>query len=156
MTIETGQIAPDFTLFASDKKEFTLSSLRGKNVVLLFIPAAFTGVCTLEFCTMRDELDQYNALNAEVIGISVDMLYTLAKWKEMEQLNFMLLSDFNKTVSRAYDSLIENWNFNMQGISKRAVFVIDTNGIIRHIEILANTGDMPNLPAIKAVLKTLA
>ena len=155
MTLALGQKAPDFTLYSSERKPITLSELRGKNVVLLFIPAAFTGVCTKEFCTMRDEIQDYNALNAEVIGLSVDMLYTLAKWKEQEGYNFTLLSDFNKEVSAAYDSLLEEFAFGYRGVSKRSVFVIDKEGVLRHMEIMPGTGEMPDLQKIKDVLATL-
>ena len=98
MPLEIGQQAPDFTLFDSDKKEITLSELKGQPVLLLFFPLAFTSTCTTELCSVRDNIGWYNNLNAKVFGISVDALHTLAKYKEDQQLNFTLLSDFNKDV----------------------------------------------------------
>src|SRR3954469_23374756 len=96
--ITPGQPAPLFTLFTSDKKEISLESLKGKKVLLLFFPAAFTSTCTKELCSVRDELSYYNDLNAKVIAISTDALYSLAKYKEEQQLNFTLASDYNKEV----------------------------------------------------------
>ena len=107
MPLEIGQQAPDFTLFDSDKKEITLSELKGKPVLLLFFPLAFTSTCTTELCSVRDNIGWYNNINAKVFGISVDALQTLAKFKEDQQLNFTLLSDFNKDVSRLYESIYE-------------------------------------------------
>ena len=125
MTPAIGQKAPDFTLYDSEKNQVHLNDLKGQNVVLLFFPLAFTSTCTKELCQVRDTLAQYNALDARVLGISVDSLYTLAKLKEAQQLNCQLLSDFNKEVSAAYNSLYETFGFNMKGVSKRAAFVID-------------------------------
>lgn len=155
MTITVGSTAPDFTLFNSEKQSFTLSAHKGKNVVLLFIPQAFTSVCTAEFCEMRDDLNVYNGLNAEIVGISVDSVFTLHKWKQDENFNFTLLSDFNKDVSRLFGTLYEDWIFGMKGVSKRSAFVIDKDGIIRYAEVLENAGDMPNLAAVKATLEKL-
>jgi peroxiredoxin len=155
MSIQTGQKAPDFTLYDSDKKEIKLSDQKGKNVVLLFFPLAFTSVCTAELCNIRDNYAVYNGLNAEVYGISVDSLFTLGKFKEEQQLNFSLLSDFNKEASRAYDALYETFGFGMQGVSKRAAFVIDKESIIQYAEILDKASDLPNFTAIVDCLKSL-
>src|SRR5690242_9794323 len=118
MLIQTGQTAPDFTLYNTEKQPITLSEQRGKNVLLLFFPLAFTSVCTAELCSVRDSLKVYESLNAVPFGISVDSLYALKKFKEEQHLNFHLLSDFNKTVSSAYGSLYEQWGFGMHGVSK--------------------------------------
>src|SRR5690349_18943852 len=120
MTPAIGQPAPDFTLFDTDKKERSLSEYRGKNVLILFFPLAFTSVCTKELCSIRDNIAFYNNSSAETIAISVDSLYTLAKFREDQHLNFTLLSDFNKEVSAAYGSLYELFGFKMRGVSKRA------------------------------------
>ena len=101
MTIQIGQTAPDFSLRDTDKNVVTLGEQRGKNVVLLFFPLAFTSVCTKELCMTRDNLTMYNDLNATIFGISVDSLFSLKRFKEDQQLNFSLLSDFNKTTSAA-------------------------------------------------------
>src|SRR5205814_10485693 len=103
MKIEMGQQAPDFSLYNSDKNKVTLSELRGQNILLLFFPAAFSGTCTAELCSLRDNISAYNHVSAKVFAISVDMVYTLAKFKEDQRLNFSLLSDFNKDVSTDYD-----------------------------------------------------
>lgn len=155
MKIEVGQPAPDFTLYASDKSKVTLSELRGKNVLLLFFPLAFTSTCTTELCSVRDNIGWYNNVNAEVFGISVDALHSLAKYKEEQKLNFALLSDFNKEVSRAYDTIYEMFGYNMKGVSKRSAFVIDKKGIIRYSEVLENASQIPNFEAINRTLEQL-
>ncbi len=155
MKIETGQKAPLFTLYDSDKKQISLADYKGKNVVLLFFPAAFTGVCTKELCQTRDELSYYNDLNSVVLGISVDLPFTLAKFKELNNYNFALLTDFNKEAINAYDVVCEEWIMGLKGVSKRASFVIDKEGIIRHIEVLASAGDYPDFDAIKTTLEKL-
>ena len=156
MSISIGQKAPDFQLYDTEKNKVSLSDFRGQNVLLLFFPLAFTRVCTQELCSFRDSIGFYNNANARVIGISVDSLYTLAKFKEAQQYNFTLLSDFNKEVSEAYDSLYDKWILEMNGVSKRSAFVIDKNGIIRYAEILENSGEEPNYDAIRESLKQLA
>ncbi len=155
MSLKLNEHAPNFTLLNTLKKEITLSDRKGKNIVLLFFPLAFTGVCTNELCSVRDNLNSYNDLNAEVYGISVDSLFSLAKYKEEQKLNFELLSDFNKNVSLAYNCLYENFAFGMKGVSKRSAFVIDKTGILKYSEVLENAGELPNFEAIKEVLKRL-
>jgi len=155
MKIELGQPAPDFTLYASDKTQVTLSQLKGKNVLLLFFPLAFTSTCTKELCSIRDNIGWYNHANATVFGISVDALHTLAKYKEDQKLNFTLLSDFNKDVSRLYDTIYEMFGYNMKGVSKRSAFVIDKEGIIRYAEVLENAGLIPDFAAINKILEQL-
>ncbi|MBO9566741.1 MAG: peroxiredoxin [Niastella sp.] len=152
MKIEVGQNAPDFSLYDSDKNKITLSEYKGKQVLLLFYPQAFTGVCTKELCTVRDNIAQYEHVNAQVFGISVDSVFTLAKFKSEQTLNFPLLSDFNKQVSEAYGTLYENWIFDMKGVSKRSAFVIDEEGVVQYAEVLENAGDLPNFEAIEAAL----
>lgn len=152
MSIKVGDKAPLFSLHSTTKEEFNLEDCQGSQVVLLFFPLAFTGVCTTELCTMRDNMKKYEALNAKVIGISVDSVFTLEKFKEEQKLNFPLLSDFNKEVSRSYDSIYEEFVFGMQGVSKRAAFVISENGTIKYAEILENAGELPNFDAILGAL----
>lgn len=151
----TGQKAPEFKLFNTEKKEIALSDYKGKNVVLLFFPLAFTGVCTAELCSVRDNYNIYTQLNAVVFGISVDSLFSLEQFKKAQNYNFDLLSDFNKEVSKAYGSLYENFGFGMQGVSKRSAFVIDKEGVVRYAEVLENAGEQPDFAAIKATLETL-
>jgi peroxiredoxin len=155
MALQIGQKAPDFQLRDTDKNVVTLSEQRGKNVVLLFFPLAFTSVCTKELCSVRDNYELYNSLNATVFGISVDSLFTLDKFKKEQNLNFSLLSDFNKEVSTAYGAIYDNFFNDMKGVSKRAAFVIDSEGTLIHAEVLENAGDMPDFQAIEASLKSL-
>ena len=155
MSIQTGQLAPDFSLRDNKKNKVTLSEQRGKNVVLLFFPLAFTSTCTKELCSVRDNIAFYNNTNAQVFGISVDSLFSLDKFKEEQQLNFPLLSDFNKEASRAFDSIYEDWYNDMKGVSKRSAFVIDKDGIVRYAEVLENASDVPNFEAIQQCLESL-
>jgi peroxiredoxin len=155
MKIEIGQTAPDFTLIDTDKNKVTLSEYKGKNVLLLFFPMAFTGVCTKELCSIRDNIASYNAVNAQVFGISVDSPFTLAKFKEEQHLNFPLLSDFNKEVSETYGAIYEAFIGWMKGVSKRSAFVIDKDGIIQYTEVLESAGDLPNFEAINSTLSNL-
>jgi len=152
MKIEIGTKAPDFSLYNSEKNKVSLSDYKGKNVLLLFFPLAFTGTCTIELCGVRDNISQYNNSNAEVFGISVDSVYTLAKYKEEQHLNFQLLSDFNKEVSTAYGSLYQTFGFDMQGVSKRSAFLIDKDGIVRYAEVLENAREIPDFEAIQKTL----
>ncbi|HZE85566.1 MAG TPA: peroxiredoxin [Puia sp.] len=151
--IEIGQSAPEFSLYDSDKKKVSLNDYKGKNVLILFFPQAFTGTCTKELCSMRDNIALYNEANAQVLGISVDSVFTLAKYKEEQQLNFPLLSDFNKEVSATYGVLYDTWIFEMRGVSKRSAFVLDKEGIVRYAEILETASDLPDFEAIKKVLQ---
>lgn len=155
MALQKGDKAPDFTLFNSDKQAISLSSFEGKNVVILFFPLAFTGVCTAELCSMRDGITTYSALNAEILGISVDSLFTLEKFKEEQKIPFNLLSDFNKETATAYDAIYENFVLGMKGVAKRAAFVVDKAGVIQYAEVLESAGDLPNFDAIKANLGEL-
>lgn len=152
MALAIGQPAPSFTLFSSDKQPVSLSDYAGKNVILLFFPMAFTSVCTAELCEMRDNLHTYAALNAEILAVSVDSPFTLAKFKEEQNLPFPLLSDFNKDVSEAYGALYETFGMNMKGVSKRAAFVIDENGLLKYAEVLENAGNVPDFKAVQASL----
>jgi peroxiredoxin len=155
MAIEIGKPAPEFSLFDTGKNKVSLSDFKGKNVLLLFFPQAFTSTCTKELCSVRDDIARYNNATAEVLGISVDSLFTLKKYKEDQQYNFTLLSDFNKDVSAAYDSLYEQWIFEMKGVSKRSAFVIDKAGIVRYAEVLESANDVPDFAAINQTLADL-
>jgi len=155
MAIQVGQQAPDFTLRDTEKQKVTLSEQKGKNVLLLFYPAAFTGVCTTELCGVRDNLTFYNNADAQVYGISVDSLFAQGKFKKELELNFPLLSDFNKTASTAYDTIYEHWFNDMDGVSKRSAFVIDKEGIVRYAEVLENASEVPNFAAIQNCLQEI-
>ena len=155
MQIQTGQQAPDFTLYAHDKSKFTLSEQKGNNVLLLFFPLAFTSVCTAELCAVRDNMKKYEGLDTLPVGISVDSLHTLNKFRDEQGLNFPLLSDFNKQVSKLYDCLYPQFGYGMEGVSKRAAFVIDKKGVVKYAEVLENAGEQPDFAAIQAVIAEL-
>jgi peroxiredoxin len=153
MPLQTGSAAPQFTLTSSELKEVSLADFKGKKVVLHFFPLAFTGVCTTQLCTMRDSFGYYDGLNAQILGVSVDSPFTLAKFKEENSYQFPLLSDFNKEVSEAYGALYETLAFGMKGVSKRAAFVIDEEQNIIYAEVLENAGDLPDFEAIAEKVK---
>ena len=155
MAIEIGQQAPEFTLHDSDKNKVSLSDFSGKNVLLLFFPQAFTSTCTKELCAVRDDISRYSNVNAQVIGISVDSVFTLAKYKEEQQYNFPLLSDFNKEVSTLYDTLYTDWILDMKGVSKRSAFIIDKTHKICYAAVLERAGDMPDFKTINEMLDGL-
>jgi peroxiredoxin len=150
-----GQPAPGFTLYDSDKNPVKLEDFKGKKVVLLFFPLAFTSVCTKELCHVRDNIVLFNNINAVILGISVDSLYALGRFKAEQGLNFTLLSDFNKEVSQAYGAFYDTFSYGMKGVSKRAVFVIDGEGILRHEEVLENAGALPDFMAVESALKAI-
>jgi peroxiredoxin len=155
MALNKGDKAPEFTLYSSEKNEVSLSSFRGKNVLILFYPQAFTGVCTKELCDVRDNLSMYESLKTEILAISVDSVYTLVKYKADQSYNFPMLSDFNKEVSTAYGTIYDVWNLGMKGVSKRSAFVVDGNGIIQYAEVLESANDVPDFNAIKQTLDSL-
>jgi peroxiredoxin len=147
MPIQTAQQAPDFTLFDTEKNKVSLADQKGSNVVLLFFPFGIYQYLYKELCSVRDNISQFNNANAKVFGISVDSLFTLGKYKAEQNLNFPLLSDFNKEASKAYDVLYETFpSFEMQGVSKRAAFVIDKEGIVRYAEVCATPRTCRILP----------
>lgn len=155
MSATVGTKAPAFTLTDTEKKKVSLEDFKGQNLVILFFPMAFTSVCTAELCSVRDNLSVYNGLNTAVVGISVDSPFTLGKFKADQQLNFPLLSDFNKEASQAYGAFYETFVLDLKGVSKRAAFVADKEGTLRYAEVLESAGDQPNFEAIKQTLNTL-
>lgn len=152
MSTAIGQQAPDFKLYSSDLKETSLSDFKGRNVIIHFFPMAFTGVCTEQLCTMRDSFGFYADQNVEILAISVDSPFTLAKFKEENNYQFTLLSDFNKEVSQAYDAFYDEFVFELRGVAKRAAFVIDADQNIVYKEVLESAGDLPDFNAIREVL----
>ena len=155
MQINVGQKAPEFSLFDSERNKVSLADFKGKNVLILFYPQAFSSTCTEELCTVRDDIARYNNANAQVLGISVDSVFTLKRYSDEQSYNFPLLSDFNKEVSRAYDSLFENWIFDMKGVSKRSAFIIDKEGIIQYTELVESKDGVPDFEAINKRLEEL-
>ena len=156
MVLKKGDKAPDFRLFSSEKKEVSLADYSGKNLIVHFFPAAFTGTCTTQLCTLRDAISLYHNDKTDVIAISVDSLFTLAKFKEDQKLNFTLLSDFNKVTSKDYGAFYNEFVFGMKGVSRRAAFIIDKEGTIQYAEVLESAGDLPNFAAIDEVLNKLS
>ncbi len=152
MTLNLGDKAPDFSLYSTEKQIVSLSDYRGKNVLILFFPLAFTGVCTEELCSIRDELKEYEALDTEILAISIDSFATLAQFKKEKSYNFVLLSDFNKEVCRAYGAFYDEFVLGMKGVAKRSAFLVDPEGYLQYIEVLENAGSVPNFDAIKTTL----
>ncbi len=161
MSLKIGDLAPDFKLFSKnttgEPKEFSLSDYKGKNVVVLFYPLAFTGVCTTEMCTVSEGFEQYESLNAVVLGISADSIFSQEAWAKANKITIPLLSDFNSEVMTKYGTKYPDGGFvlGLNGVSKRAAFVVDKNGKVAYAEVLENAGELPNFEKIKEVLKTL-
>jgi glutaredoxin-dependent peroxiredoxin len=151
MSLDVGSKAPDFTLTNQDRQPVTLSSLQGKSVVLVFFPAAFSSVCTKEMCTFRDSLGRFNQADAQVYGISVDTFFALKAFQDQQALTFPLLSDFNKQVIRDYGVFNEDM-IGLKGVAKRAVFVIDKDGIVRYREVLDDARNEPDYDKVFAAL----
>lgn len=152
MNIKEGVPAPNFKLQDTEGKDRELYELLdNKKGVLLFFPLAFSSTCTEELCTMRDNMKLYNALDAVVIAISIDSFFTLREYKKSNNLNFPLLSDFNREVAKAYGVLYEDY-FGMKGVAKRSAFVIGQDKEIIHAEILEDSGKLPDFKAIQQAL----
>ena len=158
MALTTGTKAPDFSLKSKQGDTMTdvrLASYLGKsNVVLLFFPFAFTGVCTSEMCDITAGLSGYEALNAKVIGISVDSPFAQEAWAKKENIGITLASDLDKEVAFAYGTLIENLG-GFGSASGRAAFVIDKAGVIRYSEQTPTPKDLPDFKAVQAKLAEL-
>jgi peroxiredoxin len=151
MSADVGSKAPDFTLMNQDRQPVTLSQQRGAPVVLAFFPAAFSSVCTKELFTFRDSIARLNQVNAQVYGVSVDTFFTLKAFQAAEGLTFPLLSDFNKQTIRDYGVYNEDM-IGLHGIAKRAVFVIDKDGVVRHKEVLEDARNEPNYDKVFSAL----
>ena len=156
MAVEVGQAAPEFSLYDTERTKRSLSDFKGKNVVLAFVPGAFTGACTTEMCDLRDQMSQFNSMNAEVLGISVDPPFSQKAWADANNLNFTILSDFSREATKAYDVA---WN-NMAGLegytaANRAVFVVDKDGVVRYKWIAPAPSDLPDYDEIRQALSQL-
>ena len=154
MAADLGSTAPDFTLMNQDRQPVTLGSLRGGPVVLAFFPAAFSSVCTKEMCTFRDTLVRFEGVQAQVFGISVDTFFTLKAFHDQQDLGFPLLSDFNKQAIRDFGVFNEDM-IGLKGIAKRAVFVIDANGVVRHREVLEDARNEPDYQKVYDAIAAL-
>ena len=159
MGITVGDQAPDFALKSKsgdDMNDISLSDYRGeKNVVILFFPLAYTGVCTEEMCSVSGGLADYDALDAQVLGISVDSPFAQEAWAEKEGITIPLLSDFNKEVSAAYGSQFEDL-IGFKGVAKRSAFVVDKSGVVRFASVSDDPTELPDFDAIKACLQALS
>ncbi|UKT62629.1 redoxin domain-containing protein [Pedobacter mucosus] len=152
MALQVGELAPDFKLFSSDLTEVSLAAFKGKKVIIHFFPMAFTGTCTEQLCSMRDNFSFYEGIDAQVIGISVDSPFSLAKFKEVQNYQFPLLSDFNKEVSKSFGAYYDEFLLGLKGVSKRAAFVIDEEGKIIFAQVLEDARELPDFKAINDVL----
>ena len=151
------EIAPDFNLKNTEKNNIALSSYKGKTVVLAFYPGAFTGVCDTEMCSLRDSMNSFNDLNATVLGISVDSPWANAEFAKKYEINFNLLSDYNRDVSKAYD-MIFNGLGGLEGYecSNRGVLIIDGEGLVQYRWVAENPGIEPNYSEIIEKVKSLS
>ena len=151
------EIAPDFNLKNIEKNDIALSSYKGKTVVLAFYPGAFTGVCDTEMCSLRDSMSSLNDLNATVLGISVDSPWANAEFAKKYEINFNLLSDYNRDVSKEYD-MIFNGLGGLEGYecSNRGVLIIDREGLIQYRWVAENPGIEPNYSEIIEKVKSLS
>ena len=154
MSVDVGSNAPDFTLMNQDRQPVTLSQKRGNPVVLAFFPAAFSSVCGKELCTFRDSIGKLSAANAQVYGISVDTFFTLKAFHDQQKLPFPLLSDFNKQAIRDYGVYNEDM-IGLKGIAKRAVFVLDKDGVVRYREVLEDARNEPSYDRVFETLRSL-
>ena len=155
MAADVGSKAPDFTLTNQDRQPVTLSEQRGRPVVLAFFPAAFSSVCQKELCTFRDSMGRLGEAKAQVFGISVDTFFTLKAFHDQQKFSFPLLSDFNKEAIRDYSVFNEDM-IGLKGIAKRAVFVIDKDGVVRHREVLEDARNEPDYEKVFSALASLA
>jgi peroxiredoxin len=155
MSVEVGSKAPDFTLMDQDRQPVTLSAVLQKGpVVLAFFPAAFSGTCQNEMCTFRDTLATLEPSKAQVLGVSTDTFFALKAWAEQQRLTFPLLSDYNKEVIDKYGVTNPDM-IGLKNIAKRAVFVIDREGLVRHREVLEDARNEPDYGRINGALASL-
>jgi len=162
--LNVGDKAPDFkltTMTADGPAHVTLSENTAQgNTLLLFVPMAFTGVCTTELCDLTAAINEYDSLGAKVVAISGDNPFAQAAWAEKEGIKLTLASDYEHDVAKAYgiayDSFLPEKSLDMGGVPKRSAFVVDKEGVIQYAESNDNPGELPNFDAIKAKLGELA
>jgi peroxiredoxin len=155
--VEVGQKAPNFKLIDKDKNTVTLDNYKGKNLIIFFFPAAWTGTCTKEICSVQEDFNQYSKLNTQVIGVSTDTHWALKRFAEDYKIEYPLLSDFNKVAIKDYGVEFPDLFAGVyHGVAKRATIVIDETGVIRFVDVVPNIGDVPNMDVIKDALTQLA
>lgn len=152
MSYQIGDKIPSFTLQDTEGTQITIEARTNNHNVLLFFPLAFSSVCTNELCSVRDNMKAYESLNAKVYGISIDSFFSLNAFKQSQNLNFTLLSDFNKVQSTNF-GVLNNDHFGMIGVAKRSAFVLDGDLRLVYSEILQDAGNLPNFDKIKEALK---
>ena len=153
--LTVGSKIPAFSIVDSDKQPVSNETIAGKRTLILFFPAAFTGVCTQELCSVRDDIANYNGMNVQVIGVSTDTLFTLAKFKQDQGLSFTLASDYNQEMCAAFGAQYDTFVYGMKGNARRSAFLIDEEGIVRYAEVKESAGDNPDFEAIKSVISQL-
>ena len=154
MATQVGESAPAFTLKNTDLEEVSLADFSGRKIVLLFVPLAFSGPCTQELCDISADINAYDDLGAQVLGISVDSPFSLKAWVEKDGITIPLLSDFNKEVSAAYGAQFEDL-LGFKGVAKRSAFVVDGAGVVRYASVSDDPKQLPDFEAIKACLQSL-
>jgi peroxiredoxin len=155
---KVGQAAPDFKLpYATQEaihmkpeEQMSLASQRGKNVILAFYPADWSGGCTTEVCTLRDTFAELSKLNATVLAVSGDYVFSHQEWAKHHNLQFPLLSDHDHAVAKTYDSYMEGVGFN-----KRTVYLIDKEGVVRYVNLAFKAGDKKDYDALRGELEKL-
>lgn len=160
MPIKTGDKAPDFTLISftpsTDPVEISLSSYKDKkNVLLLFFPQAFTGVCSEEMCTIADNYSEFSNDDTEVLGISVDGTFVQKAFAKANNIKYPLLSDFNKETIKKFDIVHETFAHGMKNVARRSVFLVGKDGIVKYSEITENPGVQVNFDKLKEEVKKL-
>ncbi len=152
MSVDVGSKAPDFTLPNQDRAAITLGDeLKKGPVVLAFFPGAFSGTCTSEMCTLRDATADLNKVNAQVLGVSTDTFFALKAWADAQKFAFPLLSDYNKEVIAKY-GVVNPDMIGLKNIARRAVFVIDRSGVVRHREVLDDARNEPDYAKLKQAI----
>jgi peroxiredoxin len=156
MTVNVGDSAPNFTLYDTDKNQVALGDQKGQNVVLSFFPGAFTGVCTTMACTLNDNSQEYNNLNAKVLAISVDPIFAQQEWKNQNNITYTMLSDFNREVVGLYDVVWQNLaGLEGYNTANRAVYIINSVGTVVYKWVAPNPGVEPDYNEIKTTLESL-
>jgi peroxiredoxin len=156
MAVTVGTKAPDFSLFDTEKKVRSLKEFLGKKTVLAFYPGAFTGVCTKELCTLRDSMSRFNELNAQIVGISVDAPFANKAFAAQNNLQFPLLSDFTRATIRDYGIVHEGFSgLTGYAASKRSVFVLDKDGLVRYAWVSDSPGVEPNYEEVTKALASI-
>jgi peroxiredoxin len=152
---DVGEAAPEFALQDSEFMEVKLGDYRGKTVILAFFPAAFSGVCTMELCTFRDQVAELHELDAFLLGISVDLPYSLREFRKKGQIDFPLLSDFDRQVMNAYGVVDETFHGYHTGVAQRSVFVVDPSGNIAWRWISEKQSESPDIGDVFAAVEGL-